>query len=248
VIAELEEAMKLTEHPDSHSRPGATERAAKPSRRWQLIAGCSAALAAIAAAIPAIAATTATPKSASFFACVINKSGDLHLVSSTAKCAAGEHKISWNSTGPAGPKGPQGGPGAQGLPGVSTGYIDSNNGAALSSSSSTTVAALKLPAGKYLVIARVEPGFTSTSSNPDLVDCSVEIAGSQSAIATGAATLIPGVGQTSGESVSLIGATSIAGKGGGKIVMTCSDHDSQATAAFPVITAIPVHSLVSQTG
>ena len=98
------------------------------------------------------------------------------------------------------------------------------------------------------MIARVEPVFTSTSSSPDLVDCSIEITGSQTAIAGGATTLIPGVGQTSGESLSLIGATSIVGKGGAKIVMTCIDHDSQATAAFPVITAIPVHSLVSQSG
>lgn len=156
--------------------------------------------------------------------------------------------ISWNNVGPRGPRGPRGPQGVQGLPGVSTGYIDSNVGAVLSNSIETTVASLKLPAGKFLVIARVEPVFTTTSSSPDLVDCSIQIAGSESAIAGGGTTLIPGVGQTSGESLEMMGATSIVGKSGAKIVMTCEDHDSQATASLPVITAIPVNSLVSQSG
>lgn len=129
-------------------------------------------LTAIAAAVPAIATTMATDSSVTYFACVINRSGDL----------------------------------------------------------------------------RVEPAFTTSSSSPDLVDCSVEIANSQSAIAGGGTTLIPGVGDTSGESLTMMGATSITNKAGSKIVMTCEDNDSEASANFPVITAIPVHSLVNQSG
>src|SRR5215472_6933102 len=123
--------MTPSEHFACHCQPAAISRAVKPSRKWQLIAGGSVVLAAIAAAVPAIATTMATAKPVTYFACVINKSGDLHLVSSTAKCASGQHKISWNNIGPAGPRGPRG---AQGLPGVSTGYIDSNTGTTLSSS------------------------------------------------------------------------------------------------------------------
>ncbi len=52
--------------------------------------------------------------SVTYYGCVNNTSGAITIVSSSAKCATGTHKISWNQTGPQGPQGPQGAQGIQG--------------------------------------------------------------------------------------------------------------------------------------
>ena len=47
-----------------------------------------------------------------YYACVNNSSGAIDIVSATHVCEAGQHKISWNETGPPGPKGDTGPRGA----------------------------------------------------------------------------------------------------------------------------------------
>jgi hypothetical protein len=50
----------------------------------------------------------------SYYACVNNSSGTIHMVDSAGKCANNEVFIQWNQTGPKGDMGPQGATGPQG--------------------------------------------------------------------------------------------------------------------------------------
>lgn len=129
----------------------------RPAPRALLKGGCvaGAAAALLALGIPA----EASSGSVTYHACV-SKAGAPRIVSASAKCPAGQSKISWNNAGPqgpagkaghAGPAGPQGtqgpqgiqgpqgtqGPtGPQGQPGGSTWAIVSSSGTVLFSSPS----------------------------------------------------------------------------------------------------------------
>lgn len=60
----------------------------------------------------------ADPTPVTYYACVNNSSGTIHMVSATDTCPTGSQPISWNQLGPAGPQGPAGPAGAQGAAGA----------------------------------------------------------------------------------------------------------------------------------
>ena len=83
-----------------------------PRSRMALI-GTGAALAlAIGVAIPVAALARSSP--VTYYACVTTRTGVLKIVSKSARCGTGQHKISWNNIGPRGPQGPRGVTGPQG--------------------------------------------------------------------------------------------------------------------------------------
>ena len=102
-------------------------------RRRLWLASCAAgAVGLIAGAIPALALARSGP--VVFHACVTNTTGAIRIVSASTTCAAGQHKIFWNQTGPMGPPGP---------PGAVAGFEAQVTGnVLLNSSSETTVASL----------------------------------------------------------------------------------------------------------
>lgn len=146
--------------------------------------------------------------------------GVLRLVSKSAKCAAGERKISWNSVGP------------QGHPGVVNGFVD-NGSPSIAIGGSTTVATLQLPAGKYVVSASVS--FTNSGTSGS-VEC--HLLNGSTVINQALATLVPDSFGNQSASMSLGGAST-----GGTIVVLCGTSGAHVSDFNPVITAIPVNAL-----
>ena len=89
----------------------------RPRRRPSWIVGLAATAGVLTAgAVPAVALTTSAP--VVYHACVTNTTGAIKIVSASATCATGQHKISWNNLGPAGPAGQNGAAGPQGPQGA----------------------------------------------------------------------------------------------------------------------------------
>jgi hypothetical protein len=71
-------------------------------------------LAALALGLLLTSAARADSASVTYYACVNNSSGTIHMTSPTGKCSTNEQEIVWNQAGPQGPAGTDGQPGAQG--------------------------------------------------------------------------------------------------------------------------------------
>jgi len=148
-------------------------------------------------ALPTTAAaqtTTTTPDPNVIYACYVPSSGTVYRIRTTdtkQNCASTTHVLfSFNQTGPQGPKGDQGDPGPQGEkgdkgdtgdPGAqgpagegSTAYFK-----ALSSPGSlgAGILALSLPAGAYVLTARVKVSSSSFTSDEQAVNCSIGVPG-----------------------------------------------------------------------
>jgi hypothetical protein len=82
--------------------PEGTGYATRGARRvTPRMAACVAAvIALVAGAIPAVAANFGG-KPTTYYACVTTRTGAIRIVSAAVRCRAGQHKISWNSQGPA---------------------------------------------------------------------------------------------------------------------------------------------------
>ena len=205
-------------------------------RPWlqRLVIGvCVTVIAVVAgAAIPALAGG----KSVTFYACVTSKTGAIKIVSKSARCHAGQHKISWNNVGPQGPAGKQGLQGPAGPPGVVTGYGAVAHGGTISTST-TTVTSVTLPAGSFIVNASVYLDIQSNEGETtNVADCRLTD-GSGAVLDTSAATVVL-TGNTGAATLSLTGATSTGGTT--QVLCTSGSADNLDTAS---ITAIPVHTL-----
>src|SRR5215469_14195211 len=192
-----------------------------PWLRRVLVGVCALAVAVlVGAAIPAMAGS----KAVTYYACVTNRTGAVKIVAKTARCRLGQHKISWNKTGPQGP------------PGVVTGYHSITHGGS-TSTSSITVEALLLPAGSFIVNASVDLAVVSNEGeSTNVADCRL-LDGSGTAIDTAAATVVLD-GLTGAATLTMTGATTT----GGKIQVSCTSGSADNVVAAS-ITAIPVHSL-----
>lgn len=215
-----------------------------PRPRVALI-GAGAALAlATGVAIPVAALAGNSP--VTYYACVTTKTGVLKIVSKSATCAAGQHKISWNNIGPPGPtgqkgaqgaRGPQGLRGPQGPPGAVASYIDqSSSFTGLNSSNDTVVATLQLPSGRFQVSADVGADLDDTSV-PDTVSCSMLDGGGNVLDDQYTSYSLEG-------ELTLLGDTTV----GGTIEVQCFDFGNNADATFVTIQAIPVSSVVPADG
>jgi len=149
------------------------------------------------------------------------------MVSRSARCHTGQHKISWNNVGPQGP---------DGKPGVVTGYSAVAHGGTIGTST-TTVTSLKLPAGSFIVNASVYLDIQSNEgATTNVADCRLTD-GSGAVLDTSAATVVL-TGNTGAATLSLTGATSTGGTT--RVLCTSGSADNLDTAS---ITAIPVHTL-----
>jgi hypothetical protein len=178
------------------------------------------------AAIPALAGG----KTVTFHACVTNRTGAIKIVSKSARCRAGQHKISWNNTGPQGPAG------APGPAGVVAGYHTLAKGGTISTSI-TTVTSLALPAGNFILNASVSLFIQANEGGTNNVaDCRLTD-GSGTVFDIAAATVVL-TGSTGAATLSLTGATSK----GGTINLQCTSGSTD-NVDIATITAIPVHTL-----
>jgi hypothetical protein len=161
------------------------------------------------------------------YACVTRSTGAIKIVSSSAACRAGQHKISWNNTGPQGPAG------------VVTGYHATGHGGTVSTSS-RSVTSLTLPAGSFIVNASVYLHIQSAEGEiTNVADCRL-IDGSGTVLDASAATVVL-IGNTGAATLSLTGATST----GGTTQVLCTSSVNSDDLGTASITAIPVHTLVT---
>jgi hypothetical protein len=234
--------------------------------RW-IVGLVATPIALTAGAIPAVAAATSAP--VVYHACVTNTTGAVKIVSATATCGPGKHKISWNNLGPAGPtgprgatgpqgaagpqgatgpqgaagpQGPQGATGPQGPPGVTTGYASFNsNSVSLPAGylNLTIVGNLSLPSGTFLV--NVTAMAQGYLTTPDSVECSLWDGAGGYPLDTGAASLVPDA-NFFGNAAGNIAITT-ATTNGGDMRLGCSDDNGQASVNYVSITATPISTL-----
>jgi hypothetical protein len=168
-------------------------------------------------------------------ACVTNRTGAIKIVSAGTSCAANQHKIAWNKTGPRGLTGP---PGPPGPAGVVTGYQATNSTAvSLSIGGLTTVDSLQLPTGNFLVTARAQ-AIISGTQGADNVQCNL-VDGHGDVVDFDSVTLLE---EYSGQGIGNLVVTGLTGSGG-TMVLECTDATGEAVVgsfARTVITAIPV--------
>ncbi len=106
------------------SAVGARSRWRRTVRRRLLPIG-SVALVVVAGSLWAANATTPVT---TIYACKVNSTGSIRIVSATATCTAYETKIQWNVTGPAGPTGATGPAGAAGPSGLTNYQLAQQDG------------------------------------------------------------------------------------------------------------------------
>jgi hypothetical protein len=210
-----------------------------PRRLW-LVSCAAGALGLVAGAVPALALAGSGP--VVFHACVINKTGAIRIVSASTSCAAGQHKIFWNQTGPRGPRGLTG---PKGPPGPVAAYerqVVVN--VTLNSSSETTIASLNLPAGKFVISAASLAGFSATAPAVDGVQCDITRPEGGNAVAATQVNL----NEDSGESVGNadVALTTAFTTGGGTMIFECMDTTDQASMSNTTLTAVRVNSLKVQ--
>jgi hypothetical protein len=144
------------------------------------------------------------------------------------------------ATGPMGPVGPQGIQGATGPIGPSDVFINSSlSSVATLNSGGTTVASLSnLPAGNYLLSAKVTVGFNSAGGQDY---CNLAAGGPTIDTSYASVNSASGVFQ---ETVKLLGAASFA-SASNSITVTCFVTVGTAQANYPALTAMKVGSITA---
>jgi hypothetical protein len=204
-------------------------RRGRPAR-LTLSAGAAIVLALAVSLGSAIALAGSSP--VTYHACVTAKTGAIRIVSSSARCAIGQRKISWNSAGPRGPRG------EPGRPGVVAGYAQHSMIQVALNTSFQTVLTEQLPAGSYIANVIVEIRSESMNNTADNVLCRI-VNGSGGIVSENVAT-VPAQGNGF---LALTGSISA----GGKITVRCIDNRSESIAYSDYLTAIPVASLTGTT-
>lgn len=180
----------------------------------------------------AIAASTSS--SATLRACANKTTGALRLA---GKCKSNERRVTWNTVGPRGLRGLQGIQGTKGDAGA-TGAIGpsdvfaKNAAGPVSITSSTTVGSISLPAGTYLVFARL-----SLQGAQQIVRCNFSPTGTANKDSVN--TTIAGfqIEAPLFDTESLNSSTSVA--------VVCTAFGSGATAYDIVLNAIKIGSLTT---
>ena len=193
-------------------------------RGWRGAVAVIAAIAALAVGVPLAAMASSSPTT--YYACVTSKTGAIKIVSQSVKCAAGQHKISWNSAGPRGPAGP---------PGVATGYAAQSTSVIGLSTSLATVLTISLPRGRFIVNVQVN-AYVRVGA-VDWIFCAVHDAANVEV--TWGRVTASGVSQT----LAMTGVT----RAGGAVKLGCLyapvSGSGAPTAYGTFITAVPVQTV-----
>jgi hypothetical protein len=162
------------------------------------------ALTALTSLAPVARAQTPSPTDPNvIWACYVPLSGTVYRIKTTdtkENCTAVQHVMFWfNQTGPQGPQGPQGVPGPAGAAGAtgaqgpagegSTAYFRALTARVTPGFSYTGLIPLNLPAGSYVITARVRVSHFGDTGEGS-VNCSVGIGGTQLANSTASLTRV----------------------------------------------------------
>jgi hypothetical protein len=171
-----------------------------------------------------------------YYACVNDSSGTLHIVAASQACATHESKIEWNQQGPAGPAGE---PGASGANGVSKGYAAHTSFTRYTTDeqgqhSALQVASLTdLPGGDYMVTASETAVIEGLSDAGGVVSCALNPDGDVS-------------GQTTTGTANIVVTDAVSVADGGTIALTCDGPPFALSSANAAITAVRVDTISSQ--
>ncbi len=149
--------------------------------------------------------------------------------------------------GPRGATGPRGPRGPRGPAGVVDGYIDNSSGASLTNTSLTVVGTLPLPAGKFLITAKLDALLGSSNNGDDVVSCDLVDSNGNTLDTTGV-TLIPALNNSAGYGMTLLGATSLNVSGQVQVLCANGTGSGGADALSAVITAVPVAKITQSFG
>ena len=133
-------------------------------------------LMAAAALMIGVLAGASSANASTLYACV-KKNGSAHIYSKKPKCKKGESKLSWNSSGPAGKNGANGTNGANGSNGAAgtngavAGYVVAQTGFIDITKEKKLILSKTLPAGNFLVSAKVETSAAGKSSGLEESRC-----------------------------------------------------------------------------
>jgi hypothetical protein len=127
------------------------------------------------------------------------------------------------------------------------GYIDNSGGADLTNDSLTTVGTLPLPAGSFLVTAKVDASIGSTNNGDDVVSCDLVDSNGNTLDTTGV-TLIPGLDDAAGWGMTMLGATTLTTAGNVQVLCANGTGTNGGSAGSVVITAVPVSKIVQSFG
>lgn len=215
-----------------------------------------AALVGALAMLVALMGVASTASASTIYTCKKKRGGAIRIVTKKTKCRKSEKKLTWGSTGSRGPRGPVGpvGPagvsgsngsagatgatgaaGATGPAGPSNGYIDEAPQSSLDATHKV-IATLTLPAGKYLVSAKV---IIQRGGVGGETDCYIRLDGVQIDSFYNVLAAAPNPGYVGG----LAGLSSIDTTATSTVTLTCKDSATTGIAAAPVLSAIKVASL-----
>src|SRR5215469_14310185 len=136
----------------------------RPPRMRTVLIGTGTMLALVAGSATAYAAIASPIDSSGvihgcYYPATTTGSHRVVLQEAGRRCPRGTTAIKWNQKGPAGPQGPVGPPGPRG---PSAGFTASTDGVALTNGTTdTSVVSLTLPAGSYIVQAKLVPFINS---------------------------------------------------------------------------------------
>lgn len=171
-------------------------------------------------------------------------------------CSNGQTAIAWNQTGPQGPQGPQGiigpdgpeGPeGAQGPAGPSDGYAvsDSGNPTNFATPNDAIPVSLTLPAGSYLIDAKVTIGNRGDDANGEFLCTLRHGLTGNIVIDTSGARLFGGAPFAPGSTATIPFSGSLEIEGSDTVNLLCATTSSDAFVQWAQITAIKVATLTT---
>lgn len=220
------------------------ERARRRNLRPRTIA-LAVGLAALAAT--GIAYATIPGPGGVIHGCYDTKTGVLRVIDPSAGglCSLKETDLQWNQTGPQGLAGPQGAPGPRG---PSNGYATSSgfNPQSFSINNELTVTTLVLPAGNYVVDAKVLVGNRSSASDEE-VTCSLRFGPFSSGLLDIAGARLFGGGPAAAGSFAtlpLVGSISLSASE--TITVLCATTSADAFAQYAKLNAVQVETLTLQ--
>lgn len=138
--------------------------------RRRLVFGITLAVALVVGGVLSAYATGSIPgPDGVFHACFDNTNGVVRLIDPSAStCRTNESAISWNQAGPPGPQGPVG---AAGPPGPSNAWVARAGVLDMNRNVTTTVLSIKVPAGSYVIAAKVP--LVNLAGTMELVTCNL---------------------------------------------------------------------------
>jgi hypothetical protein len=194
------------------------------------------------AAVGGIAYATIPDAGGVIHGCYLNRTGLLRVIdTSTSNCTTFETPIEWSQTGPQGPPGQPGEQGPPGEPGPSEAFNVRGSTVEITSDASTEILRRDVPAGSYVVTARVEAFTRGQTTGPRFITCMIMDTSDQNAGSLTVEMETPPGASNGAAGLPLVGVAEA--PSGGTLRITCavnpfSEGDSVGIDGHMVVTRV----------